>query len=104
MTEKERIEVLEYAKKYLKKTHQCCICPAIDQSLMDVASLQYLSGMFTNYNRRLSRIFPELRRRKPKGRKWGQIWWNEGTDKKDKIFRLKVLNSMITEIKANSND
>ncbi len=102
MTDKIRIEVLKEAKKRIECEGSKFICIAINNTLRFVAGLNALDSK--SYHQRVSRIFPELRKHKPKGKVWGKIWWEDSTDLKDNNIRLKVLNSIIKEIKAKSND
>ena len=94
MTDKERIEILEKVKINISDGY---ICSALHYELIS-NGCEYFP--FHSYGlQRVKRMFPELTKHKPKDKRWGQIWWGE-----DKAIRLKVLNSMITEIKAKSND
>lgn len=98
MNDKERIEILKYAKAIVSKGDWNCICPAINNAFhhhLDMAYLEEVPGF-----RRTSRIFPELRKYKPKGAIWGERWFNEDTILKDRNVRIRILNSMIKEIKA----
>lgn len=89
MTDKKRIEILKITKKIITGTGGC-ICPILEE----------LAGVFGFTYAKLRELFPELKKYKPKNKKIDDSWW----DVKDKAIRIKILNSMITEIKSKSND
>ena len=89
MTDKKRIEILKRTKKIITDTGGC-ICPILEN----------LAGVFGSTYAELRELFPELKTHKTKNKKIDNSWW----DVKDKAIRIKVLNSIIKEIKSKSND
>lgn len=85
MTDKERIEILEKVKDEITNKGGAFICNELGR----IVGLDFFI------------IFPELENHKPKDKRLHQAWFG---GKEGKAIRLKVLNSMITEIKAKSND
>ena len=95
MTDKKRIEILKKVKTNISDGEYLCIVLHYALITNGCKYFTFLSGG----SQRVRRIFPELTKHKPKNKQWGQVWWFFS-----KAPRLKVLNSMITEIKAKSND
>jgi len=88
MTDEKRIEILKKAKEKFVDGWTGFICVTL-YHLLEAKSLK-----------EVFKIFPELLKYKPKNKRKNQSWW-DGEDRKS---RIKVLNSMIKEIKAKSND
>ena len=84
MTDKQRIEILEKVKERITNRTETYICNAIKR--------------LTSLDEDVFLLFPELSKHKPNER-WHA--WFSGDEIKP---RLKILNSMITEIKSKSND
>ena len=84
MTDKERIKILEKVKKRIEIGDEDFICNAIN----NVIRCWSYSNMFE--------LFPEMEKHKPKGALLNLCWFPAGKIKP----RIKVLNSMITEIKS----
>ena len=97
MTDKKRIEILEKVKGHIDSNKDGFICHAIDRELRK-RGYSYLD--YPGNIDRVFRMFPEFKKRKPKGVFLGEPWYNGKNAKDDTRSRLKVLNSMITEIKA----
>lgn len=98
ITDKERIEILEKAKGHVESKKDGFICHAIDRELRK-RGRSFL--LHPQRNNRVFRVFPELKKHKPKGVFLGEPWYNGEVDE-DIARRLKVLDSGITEIKAKS--
>ena len=90
MTDKKRIEILEEAKMLINSGMFVYICP----------TLQFLANESPYISDNAPGLFPELLKHKPKNKKLNWHWWSRSNI----AIRIRVLNSMITEIKANSND
>lgn len=96
MTDKERIEILEKAKGHINSDLDGFICHAIDREL------RRRGYSFLHHPQRINRvfrIFPELKKYKPKGVFLGEPWYNSRAVD-DTKSRLIILNSSITDIKA----
>ena len=98
MTDKERIEILKKVKKLISSEQEHFICNAISEVLETHYNRNYLDDT-KKVMKRAKTLFPELSKHKPK-MKIGNAWWRYW----EKEIRIKVLNSMIKEIKAKSND
>lgn len=89
MTDKERIKALRHTIKIVSR-EKSCICPVLENAVK----------VFGYTYKEIRTIFPELKKHKPKPiRDIDGCWW----DIKDTAIRIRVLNSMIKEIKAKSN-
>lgn len=96
MTDIERIEILEKAKGNIESNKDGFICHAIDRELRKCRRSFLL---YPNNVNRVFRVFPELKKHKPKGVFLGDPWFNSG-GKDETVSRLKILDLGITEIKA----
>lgn len=104
MTDKKRIKILKEAKMRIKKGDADFICHAINNILersYRYSIIQDTPIVIKEVNRVL-KVFPEFEKHKPKKMDVysGGGWWDCGYKKP----RIKAINSMITEIKAKSND
>jgi len=90
MTDEKRIEILEKVKEFISKNEDgLFICPMLER----------LNNNSRDTYKEAIQVFPELIKHKPKDKSLHSAWW-AGNEKKP---RIKVLNSMIKEIKAKSN-
>lgn len=88
MTDKERIEILQRAKLDIRNGNLVFICPTLERLYADKSG----DGVF--------KVFPELKKHKPQNCNLYGAWFG---GQEGKFTRLKVLDKLITEIKAKSN-
>lgn len=96
MTDKERIEILKRVKRQILTGKEPFICLAIDEGLVEVYKYSNLWQDTEKQTDRALRVFPELRKHRPRKVCVHNVHgWFYGIKP-----RIIALNSMIKEIKA----
>lgn len=92
MTDETRIEILKEVKRLIFNGEFSFICGALKWVVRDKGC-----GF-----KEVFKIFPELKKHKPKKVVLDHPWWH--LTERGKKSRIEVLKSMIKEIKTKSND